>query len=161
MELETTLDALAPRLLRYCLGLARNHAMAEDAAQEALAALIGRWQHHGPPENAAAFAFTVARRRLKRRLWRARLFRPLEAIAGRADEGPDPESRSIRDRHLDATLDALDRLSRAEREAILLTAAGELSTAEAAAQLGIGHSALKMRVHRARQNLRRQLEDEP
>lgn len=160
MELETTLDSLAPRLLRYCLGLAGNHALAEDAAQEALAALIGRWQRHGPPDDSAAFAFTVARRRLKRRLWRARLLRPIEAVAGRADERPDPESRSIGDRRLDRALTALDRLSNAERDALLLTTAGELSIAEAAAELGIGRSALKMRVHRARQNLRRLLEDE-
>lgn len=159
MELETTLEQLAPRLLRYCLGLSGKRAQAEDAAQEALAALIGRWQRHGPPDDPAAFTFTVARRRLKRRLWRGHRFASLDEVAGFADLAPSPESRSIGGARLARTLDALGRLGAGERDALLLVAAGELDVAEAAAVLGIGRSALKMRVHRARQRLKHLLED--
>ena len=160
MDLDTTIEALAPRLLRYCLGLSGNHALAEDASQEAMAALIGRFERHGPPDDAAAFVFTVARRRLKRRLWRRRLRQPLETLAGFIDDTPSPEIRSIGGARLDATLAALDHLSGSERDALMLMVAGELTAADAAKQLGISTSAFKMRVHRARQHLRQLLEDE-
>ena len=40
MDLETEIEALAPRLLRYCLGRLRDPALAEEVSQEALTALV-------------------------------------------------------------------------------------------------------------------------
>ncbi|MEO1369182.1 MAG: sigma-70 family RNA polymerase sigma factor, partial [Acidobacteriota bacterium] len=80
MDLDTTLDELAPALLRFCRGRSGDAGLAEDAAQEALMALVDRWRRLGPPSSPAAFAFTVARRRLGRRLTARRLWAPLEAI---------------------------------------------------------------------------------
>lgn len=159
MDLEPTLDALAPRLLRYCLGLTGRAAAAEDAAQEALLALVSRWRLHGPPDDAGAFVFTIARRRLRRRLWRDRLLQPIEALSERVDQAPDPEALSLTGSAFVTTLAALRELPNRDREALLLVAAGELNGAQAAEVLGIGRSALKMRVHRARQRLNRLLED--
>ncbi len=159
MDLEPTLDALAPRLLRYCLGLTGRAAVAEDAAQEALLALVSRWRLHGPPDDAGAFVFTVARRRLRRNLWRDRLLQPIETLTERADHAPDPEALFLTGSTFATTLAALRKLSGRDREALLLVAAGELDGAQAAQVLGIGRSALKMRVHRARQRLSRLLED--
>ncbi len=159
MDLETTICELAPRLLRYCLGLAADRPLAEESAQEALAALVARWRRYGPPESPQAFAFTVARRRLRRAQLRQRLLEPLERIRHGASPRPDPEARTLARADLERTLAALDRLPRGHREALLLVAAGELSTASAAGVLGISRSALKMRVHRARQSLNALLED--
>ncbi len=153
MDLETTLCELAPGLLRYCLGIAADRPLAEEAAQDALAALVDRWRRHGPPESPPAFAFTVARRRLRRALLRRRFLEPLERVAGGHSPKPDPEARTLARDDLARTLGALDRLPRGHREALLLVAAGELDTASAAGILGISRSALKMRVHRARQSL--------
>jgi RNA polymerase sigma-70 factor (ECF subfamily) len=53
---------------------------------------------------------------------------------------------------------ALRRLPARDREALLLAAAGELGTAEAARVVGISSSAYKMRLHRARRRLHELLE---
>lgn len=165
MNLETTLDALAPRLLRFCLGLAGDRSLAEEAAQDALTALVQRWRRHGPPEVADAFAFAVARRRLERRRGRRRTraqhTASIEQVAESASDAPSPESRASTHQALHATLSALAQLKARDREALLLVAAGELDTAQAAQLLGIGTSALKMRVFRARQRLRSLLETSP
>ena len=159
-RLDDTLDALAPKLLRYCRGISRQTEHGEDAAQEALLALVDRWRRIGPPDDPSAFAFTIARRRLRRRLWRARFFGPLDDLLERQDTTPGPEAAAEIDQRLGATLDALDQLRPRDREALLLVSAAELDTASAARVLGIGPSALKMRVHRARQRLMRLLETE-
>ncbi len=161
MDLESTLGELAPRLLRYCRGRTANHQLAEESAQEALTALVTRWRRHGPPESPEAFAFVIARRRLQRQLWRQRWFEPLERVIDDRSPQPDPESSLMTRSNLQRTLGALDRLPRRLRDAMLLVAAGELDTESAAEVLGISKSALKMRVHRARQQLGKLLEERP
>ncbi|MEO1088113.1 MAG: sigma-70 family RNA polymerase sigma factor [Acidobacteriota bacterium] len=156
MDLDTTLDELAPALLRYCRGRSGDAGLAEDAAQEALMALVDRWRRLGPPESPAAFTFTVARRRLGRRLMARRLWAPLEALGASARDdvsAPGPGARLEIREELRATTDAIERLSPKLREALLLVSAGGLDTADAAQVLGISPSALKMRVSRARARL--------
>ena len=101
----------------------------------------------------------VARRRLRRALFRRRLLEPLEKAINGHSPRPDPETRALARSDLAQTLTALDRLARRQREALLLVAAGELDSAAAAGVLGISRSALKMRVHRARRQLQDMLED--
>lgn len=160
MDLEATLRELAPRLLRYCLGLAADRPLAEETAQDALTALVARWRRHGPPRSPDAFAFTVARRRWRRARFRQLLFEPLERLRNGHQPQSDPEERALRRDRLERTLAALDRLPRGHRDALLLVAAGELDTAGAARVLGISRSAVKMRVHRARNKLAATLEED-
>ncbi len=150
---------LAPRLLRYCLGRLGEPGLAEEASQEALAALVQRWRRHGPPASPPAFAFAVARRRAARLAWRRRLLAPWsesrnghrEDAASRLTARPDdlyaPRERLAR------TVAALAELPAGQRETLLLTAVGELRTAEVASVQGISLSAVKMRLHRARRRL--------
>jgi RNA polymerase sigma-70 factor (ECF subfamily) len=159
MDLDATLTDLAPKLLRYCLGVAADRSLAEEAAQDALTALVHRWRRHGPPDSPPAFAFTVARRRARRARLKQRLLEPLGKLENGHQPKPDPERLAVDRDRLRHTFGALDRLPRGHRDALLLVAAGELDVAAAAEVLGISHSALKMRVHRARQKLRDLLED--
>ncbi|MEM7587452.1 MAG: RNA polymerase sigma factor [Acidobacteriota bacterium] len=159
MDLETTLGELAPRLLRYCRGRSASPELAEESAQEALTALVARWRRHGPPESPEAFAFVIARRRLSRQILRQRWLEPLERVMHGHSPRPDPESTLLARSDLERTLGALDRLPQRLRDAMLLVAAGELDTETAAGVLGISKSALKMRVHRARQQLGHLLEE--
>jgi RNA polymerase sigma factor (sigma-70 family) len=155
VDLEETLRDLAPRLLRYGLARCGDLALAEEAAQDGLAALARRWRRSGPPDQAGGFAFAVTRRRLFRALARRRLLAPLAALAnghGRHPD-PDPERRALSRADLEHTLAAIRGLPRHEREALLLVTVGELSSAEAAALAGVSRSALKMRVLRARRRL--------
>lgn len=161
LALDRTLAELAPRLLRYCRGRSGDAGLAEEAAQDALTSLVQRWRAHGPPDEPAAFAFVVARRRLARRQRQHQRLAPLELVAEHpAGPRTDPEARAVRNGALRAAHGALAQLGEAEREALLLVAVGELDTASAAAVLGIGRSALKMRIHRARQRMQRHLENE-
>lgn len=159
MELETALRELAPQLLRYALGRTGDPSLAEEVAQEALAALVQRWRRHGPPECPAAFVFAIARRRAQRLTFQLRLLEPLQVLfEGRSPE-PDPEEHAAARTDLARTLAALRRLPGRDREALLLVSAGELGLAEGARVLGISLSALKMRLHRARKRLSQLLEE--
>lgn len=157
MELETAVQELAPQLLRYSLGRTGDAALAEEVAQDALAALVQRWRRHGPPDCPAAFAFAVARRRAGRLMLQRRLLEPLHALLDGHSPLPGPEERATLSLDLGRTLAALRKLPRQDREALLLVGAGELGTTEGARVLGITVSALKMRVHRARRRLQQLL----
>ncbi len=159
MDLTSEVEEIAPRLLRYCLAATGDRALAEEVAQEALAALVKRWRLWGPPESPAAFAFAIARRRAWRLKLRRRLFEPLEARFDRHSPLPGPEALAASRAELDRALQALKRLPRRDREALLLVAVGELSLEEGARLLQISQPALKMRLHRARQRLLSLLEE--
>jgi len=158
MDLEDAISTIAPGLLRFCRGVTGDRDLAEEIAQEALTALVGWWRREGSPDSPQAFAFGVARRIARRALWRRRLFRPLDTLSANKSPAPDPQESAHQRTELQRTCEALGHLSTRDREAILLAAAGELTTAEAAELLGISRSAFKMRVHRARKQLHRTLE---
>ncbi len=159
MELETVVRELAPQLLRYALGRTGDPALAEEVAQDALAALVQRWRRHGPPECAAAFVFAIARRRAFRLTLQRRMMAPLHLLLDGPSSSPGPEQRAVARTDLGRTLAALRQLSGKDREALLLVAAGEVALSDGARVLDISVSALKMRVHRARQRLIRILEE--
>lgn len=158
MTLEATLEDLVPRLLRYCRGRLGDPQLAEEIAQEALTALVGRWRHRGAPDDPIAFTFVIARRRaarLRRRRW---LERPLETVQDKVASEPSPEQELLAGDSLRWAIRALDRLRKSDRETLLLSGAGGLDMATAAKVLGVSTSAYKMRLHRARRRLQQQLE---
>jgi RNA polymerase sigma-70 factor (ECF subfamily) len=158
VDLDGTLSEMAPRVLRYLVARLGDASLAEEIAQESLAALVRRWRNGGAPESAEAFVFAVARRRLGRAVWRRRLWVPIEQAIGSRDGRPSPESHAIARVEEERVRSALAKLARRDREAILLVAVGETSMAEAANVLGVSLSAVKMRVHRARTRLAALLE---
>lgn len=153
MELEATLTAITPGLLRLALGLTGNRHDAEDLVQEALAALVSYWRTKGPPESPAAFGCTVVRRQALRSGRRSRRTATLDETAERADRKPPPDDSAFHAMHLEHALRALNGLEPGDREAILLVAAGGLKVEEAADVLAISVPAFKMRVSRARRRL--------
>ena len=126
--------------------------MGEDVAQEALSALVARWRRFGPPESPEAFVFAVARRRAVRMVTRRALMMPLDLLRGSraARTGVDAFERR---NELRIVIGAIRRLRPADREVLLLRAAGELSLEEIAAVTHASAAAVKMRIHRARQRL--------
>lgn len=159
MELEAEVEDLAPKLLRYCLGRLGDRGLAEEVSQEALTALVVRWRRLGPPDSPSAFAFSVARRRAGRLIWRRRLMSSWDESLHANGESVQPDDAYAPREQLGRTLVALATLPLREREALLLVAVGELNTAEAAQAQGVSLSAIKMRVHRARRKLRNLLEE--
>jgi RNA polymerase sigma factor (sigma-70 family) len=159
VDLEGTIAELAPRVLRYANARLSDRALAEDVAQESLAALVRACRNGGAPESAEAFVFAVARRRAWRAAWRRRLWAPLDLVRGARAEAPSPEAVAIARHEAVRVRSALARLSPRDREAILFVAVGGLSMADAAAALGLSVSAVKMRVSRARARLAVLLEE--
>jgi len=156
-SMEGTVRSLATGLLRFCVGHCEDPASGEDIAQESLAALVARWRRLGPPDDPAAFTYTIARRRLWRWRVKRRLLAPLSILG-------EPATPQSCDRALDArrrlagVRRVFARLTAREREALLISLDG-LSTSQAAAALGVKTSTFKMRLHRARRRLGTLLEE--
>jgi tetratricopeptide (TPR) repeat protein len=95
VDLDATVRDLARRLLGYCLLRTGDRGLAEEIAQDCLAALVHRWRRHGRPESPEAFVFAIARRRAARAPLRRRLWLPLDRLHGQRDQTPDIEARLI------------------------------------------------------------------
>ena len=156
--LEECVRRLAPRLLRYCRGRLERTADAEELAQETLCVLVERWRRLGPPQNPEAFVFVIARRRAARVAVKTALLQPLELLGDRASRLPLPDDQAEALEARGQLRCELARLPLREREAMLLVFGAGLDHDDAAAVLGIGRSALKMRIHRAKKRLATRLE---
>jgi RNA polymerase sigma factor (sigma-70 family) len=158
VTLDDVVRELAPRLLGYCRLETDDASLAEEIAQDTLAALVQRWRRFGAPDSPAAFVFAIARRRCARAMVRRRLLRPIEEVFGLRDGHPTPEQRAVRADEREQVTRALARLRAPDRQILLLLTVGEIGMEEAATMLGISVSAAKMRAMRARQRLRAVLE---
>jgi RNA polymerase sigma-70 factor, ECF subfamily len=160
VDLEEALASLAPRVLRYVAARTGDVSLAEEIAQECLAALVRHWRNGGgPPQSPDAFVFSIARRRAGRAVLRRRVWLPLERASAAQAASPSPEAWALAREEQLRVRSALGRLSRRDREAILMVAVGGLTMATAAGVLGVTVSAVKMRVSRARARLVTMLED--
>jgi RNA polymerase sigma-70 factor (ECF subfamily) len=154
------------RLYRIARAVVLNDAEAEDALQEAWLAV---YEHLDQFDGRAKLATWIARIALHAacaRRRRAGRFRSLgdqdEDGASAADRLPDgaadPERRAAAS-ELGALLALeLERLSETTRAVFVLRTVEGLSTAETAAALGLGEAAVKVRLHRGRERLRRALD---
>lgn len=121
---------------------------AEDVVQEALLQAFLGLERLRDPERFGSWLYGItlnlARMRLRRR-------DPLQLDAD-AVEGPAPNGEA-----LEAVRDALDVLPPREREAVVLHYVEGLDTKEVAALLGARPGTVRVRLHRARRRLRRDL----
>jgi RNA polymerase sigma-70 factor (ECF subfamily) len=147
-------------LLRYLSGDARA---AEDLCQTTFLKVCrarDTWLRGAPVE---PWVYAIARRTLIDHRRRARR----NPVHGTADgelpellpEGIDPVYgfERLTDSKRVKLLGTLDKLPDNQRDALLLTKVEGLSTAQAAAVLGTTPGAIKLRAHRAYENLRRAL----
>jgi RNA polymerase sigma-70 factor (ECF subfamily) len=140
---------------RVCLRLAYRYASnpseAEDIAQDAL---LRAWRHR-----------SSLRDRDRRNQWLATIVRN-EAFRQHARVRPDPTSaieahEGVEDQRVLATVEqadlhaALKRLNDRDRELLDMRYSQDLSQAEIARKLGIPEGTAKIRLHRARDKLRR------
>jgi RNA polymerase sigma-70 factor (ECF subfamily) len=93
-------------------------------------------------------------------LLRARRETPTDPVSldSRADRGADPLDTVLREERAVLVRRAIDRLTDDLRAAVVLRDAEGLQLRDVAEILGIGLSATKMRVARAREQLRTELE---
>jgi RNA polymerase sigma factor (sigma-70 family) len=150
VDFEELYRATYPRVLAYARSMASRED-ADDAVAEAYA-IAWRRQRDIPRGAELGWVIGVARRVLanaRRSRRRAGALHALLDLQPRAP-GPDPADR-VEDGEL---RDALMALSPMDREAVVLTAWFELSSADAAQALGVTAAAFRMRTARARRRLR-------
>jgi RNA polymerase sigma-70 factor, ECF subfamily len=157
VDFEDLYRATYPRVLAYARSVASRED-ADDAVAETYA-IAWRRQRSIPRGAELGWLIGVTRRVLantRRGRRRAGALHALLDLQPRA-LGPDPAER-IDDGELRAALLALSPL---DRDAIVLTAWFDLSSADAAQALGITPAAFRMRAARARRRLRAALEPTP
>jgi RNA polymerase sigma-70 factor (ECF subfamily) len=151
-------------LYRVAYSVTRNVAEAEDAVQEAFIRVLRHREKLGEIRDHRVW--------LVRIVWNVVLDKKRRAKTRPETDDVADHSRSLRASGLAADQSAIssqqyqrimaliDRLPRKEREAILLSAVEELSTAQAAEVLGTTESSIRSRIFRARRILAELLEKE-
>ncbi|APZ54441.1 RNA polymerase sigma factor [Salipiger abyssi] len=150
-----------PGLTRYAAQMLDAPSEAEDVVQEVF---LKAWRNAGRYDPAKAAVSTWLYRIAvnhcidRSRRTRFRRFIGLEATDEMSDDGPGAAAiHESRDR-LAHTRAAIAELPDRQRRAILLRAAGDMSTAEIAATMGVSPGAVEQLLVRARNTLRRQLD---
>ena len=152
------------RLLRRYVG---DPDEAYDVAQEAFISAWGAIGRFDPDRPFLAWLRTIAINKARdygRRAAFRRLILGDESLGARAQAKPDPgmaaDEGLIEQQRITALDEAIVRLPRPLKEALLLTAFEGLSHQEAGAVLGISVKAVETRVYRARKMLARTLDPE-
>jgi RNA polymerase sigma-70 factor (ECF subfamily) len=148
---------VAPNLMGYLLRLTRDRGRAEDLLQVTFSKVHRARESYLRGAPVLPWLFAIARRTFldERRAARSRT----EDLSsdGTLPE-PKTEGEAVPNEVADAIERAVDGLPDAYREAILLTKMSGLSIAEAAEVLGTTETAVKLRVHRGYNLLRKELE---
>jgi RNA polymerase sigma-70 factor (ECF subfamily) len=136
------------RLFKALYMLTGNRDEADDLAQEALLRAYERWDRVGAMDSPAGYVYRTAlnlhRNRLRGLVVRAR--RVFAAVPAEDLSGPLSASQDLRN--------ALARLPRGQRKALVLVDWLGLGSEEAGQVLGIDASSVRGRLHRAHATLR-------
>ena len=139
------------RLFQALYLLTGDRSQADDLAQEALLRAYERWDRVGSMDSPAGYVYRTAlnlhRSRLRALVVRAR--RVFATVPAEDLSGPVSASHDIRD--------ALARLPRGQREALILVEWLGLGSKEAGRVLGIDASSVRGRLHRGRASLRNEM----
>jgi RNA polymerase sigma-70 factor (ECF subfamily) len=162
--IEALVAQYSTTLYRVAYSITRNAAEAEDAVQETFLRVLRHREKLGEIRDHRVWLVRIAwnvvldrKRRVKTRPETedvADLVRTLPAKEATA------EKTAISSQAYSRILALIDTLPRKEREALLLSAVEELSTAQAAAVLGTTESSVRSRIFRARHQLAALLDQE-
>lgn len=158
VDLPALVDVYASTLFRVAHSLLRNRAEAEDAVQDTFVRVLER---RGTLPSIRDLRPWLIRITWNLAIDRRRRVRPDQADDLFLQSLASPELSADRALH-DAqqsrlVLQCLDRLPKAERQALLLSALEELSTAEIATIMNKSESAVRALIFRARTRLRERL----
>jgi RNA polymerase sigma-70 factor (ECF subfamily) len=148
---------LAPTLMGYLIRLTRNRSRAEDLLQITFTKVHRARASYLQGAPVLPWVIAIARRSfLDER--RAAAVRNEDLSSDGSLPEPRPEAPAIPTEMSDALETALQKLPESYREAIELTKITGLSIQEAASVLGTTETAIKLRVHRGYNQLRKELE---
>jgi RNA polymerase sigma-70 factor (ECF subfamily) len=149
---------LAPRVLSYLLRLTRHRERAEDLLQVTFTKLHRGRDSYMSGAPLLPWVLAIARRSFYDERRAARVRQEDLSNDGSLPEPVAHDQQSVPSDVSEALDKALDRLPQPYREAIQLTKITGLSLAEAAEVLGTTASALKLRIHRGYNLLRKELD---
>jgi len=158
-ELVDRYNDLLSRHARRMMGRSDD---AEDVVQTAWIKAYRRLGQCRDPERFGAWVFRIAANGCKDALKAERQeVVPMDAVGELPSPVDGPDAGAEREEQRRRIAAALGRLPAEQREAFLLKHAEGWSYEDMAERLGVGVSALKMRVHRAREELQRLLLEVP
>lgn len=142
---------------RFSVYLSGNPTLAEDLTAESFVrALCGPASLH--VDTVKAYLFAIARNLYRDIVKRQRRLVPIGEAAEAVDSAPSPD-RAAENRQMLATLlKAMQRLPESQREALALSLDDDFRYDQIGAILGCSVAAVKVRIHRARLQLRSDLQ---
>ncbi len=139
------------------IGILGNPADAEDATHDAfIRAYEGLHTFH-LDKKFSTWIFAVTANVCKNKLRRERIFTPLKYIS-RLTKGSDPAQQLAQQERTQIIRDAIDQLGPAYRAPLVLRYYADLDYKEIAEVLGLPEGTVKTRLHRAKAQLKRILE---
>ncbi len=144
---------------RFSLYLSGNKALAEDLTAETFVHAF--WgPSHVRVDTVKAYLLAIARNLYRNAMARERRAVPIDKIPEQAQPAPSPEQTAADRQELSNALGAIQKLPDQQREALVLAIGGDLRYEQIAAILGCSVAAIKVRIHRARLQLKQELERE-
>ncbi|MQY05625.1 RNA polymerase sigma factor [Actinomadura macrotermitis] len=141
----------ARRLVHIAVLLVGDRGLAEEVVQDAFLGLHRRWRRTGPPENPEAYLRTSVVNGCRSGLRRRRVA-ALARVQHRVPEGSAESAALLREEHAEV-LAALDRLTRRQREVLVLRFYLDLDDAEIGSALGVSRGTVSSTISRALRGL--------
>jgi RNA polymerase sigma-70 factor (ECF subfamily) len=141
---------------RFSVYLSGDPSLAEDLTAETFVhALCGPADLR--VDTVKAYLFAIARNLHRDLLRRQRRLVPISEVPERADPAPSPGHVAENRQTFSAVLQAIQRLPEPQREALVLSLDEDLRYEQVGAILGCSVAAVKVRIHRARMQLKSDL----
>ncbi|SON56719.1 Sigma-24 [Hartmannibacter diazotrophicus] len=159
-DMMTLLEPLIPPLRRYARALLHDRTAADDLVQDCLEHAISRWHQRREGSDTRSWTFTilhnlaVSRLRQEKRRGAHVAIEDIgqDAMAQAADQDQGLRQQDV--------LRALDTLPEDQKSVLLLVSVEDMSYADAARVLDIPLGTVMSRLARARERMRRFMEDE-
>ncbi|HEX4154066.1 MAG TPA: sigma-70 family RNA polymerase sigma factor [Acidobacteriaceae bacterium] len=159
IDLAALAESYAALLFRVAHSVLRSRSEAEDVVQDVFVRVLERRRELATVRDLRTWLVRIA---WNLAIDRTRRIRPeqmdAEFAAGLATRGVSADKVLEEARRLATVLREMERLPKAERHVLLLSAVDEMGTAEIAQVLGKSESAVRALLFRARERLRERLE---
>ena len=161
MDFADIYEKYSREIYRFALYLSGNRALAEDLTAETFVnAFCGRAEIR--VGTVKAYLIAITRNLYRDSIAFHRRLVPIDEVAEQVDPSPLPDRAAAQSRTFSRMLRAVRKLPEAQRDALILAVDHELGYEQIAAILGCSVAAVKVRIHRARLQLRLELmEEEP